>query len=159
MRNSCEREGGRDHGREFRSGYGNTASSASTNLLKQSLLRRGSCHPRRPRCPVQCESVICGLFPGTFFPEIPSGLIHLRWFFLLPTRTGRISHSYNPRLDNEDVNHHSRQKFGYPAAVCPMGSGRMYEMVRGDGNIWPPRDSVQTTVMANQYSFNSSVFP
>ena len=40
-----------------------------------------------------------------------------------------------------------------------MGSGRMYEMVRGDGNIWPPRDSVQTTVMANQYSFNFSVFP
>ena len=36
------REGGREHGREFRSGYGNTASSpsASTNLFKQSLLPR-----------------------------------------------------------------------------------------------------------------------
>ena len=27
---------------------------------------------------------------------------------------------------------------------------RMYEMARLDGNIWPPRDTVQTTVMANQ---------
>ena len=56
-------------------------------------------------------------------------------------------------LDDEDVNHHSRQKFGYPA-VCL----RMYEMARWE-YIWPPRDTVQTTVMANQYSLTFSVFP
>ena len=47
-------------------------------------------------------------------------------------------------------------------AIPPFVRGpteRMYEMVLGDGNIWPPRDTVQTTVMANQYSSTFSVFP
>ena len=122
---------------------------------------RYSVHPSSPTIgqPLLQATKQSGIHSGTFL-EFPSLKFPPRWDDILHSpRGGRLSHSYNPRLDNEDVNHHSRQKFGYPAAVCPMGSGRMYEMVRGDGNIWPPRDSVQTTVMANQYSFTFSVFP